>query len=86
MLIDRRDFLVGMALGAVASVLGVLRTRATPIAAAQAIGIAETDATAIPADVSRIAFMIDGWSIEDDSAIGDQAWIRIDRSWRTGWR
>jgi hypothetical protein len=76
MMIDRRDFLVGMALGAVASVLGVLRTQATPIAAAQAIDIAAHD----------IAFMIDGWSMQDDSATGDQVWIWIDRSWRTAWR
>ena len=78
MMIDRRGFLARMALATAAPVLGALRAQATPIAA--------TQATPIAADVSCVAFMIDGWSIQDDSASGDRVWIRIDRSWRTAWR
>ena len=78
MMIDRRGFLVSMALATVAPVLGALRTRPKPIAT--------TQATSVATDLSSTAFMIDGWSTQDDSAIGDQIWIRIDRSWRTAWR
>ena len=78
MMIDRRGFLVRTALVTVAPVLGLSRTQATP-------PIATAEATPVAACVSGIAFMIDGWSMQDDSATGDQVWIRIDRLWRTAW-
>jgi hypothetical protein len=35
---------------------------------------------------SRVVFMIRGWSIQDDRAGANQAWITVSNSWRTAWR
>lgn len=36
------------------------------------------------ANSSRLVFMIDGWSVPNDSA--EEVWISVGRSWRTAWR
>jgi hypothetical protein len=34
----------------------------------------------------RVVFMIRGWSVQDDGAGADQAWITVSNSWRSAWR
>ena len=75
MMIDRRAFVAGTALVAVAPTLGLLPTQAGPSVAAPSAATA-----------ARIVFMIEGWSAQDDSTKDDQLWVRVDRSWRTAWR
>ena len=70
MTVDRRTFLAGAALVAVAPAM-------------------EMPAQKIPnqpANTKRVAFMIDGWSAQDDNDAADQLWIRVGHSWRTAWR
>jgi hypothetical protein len=70
MIIDRRDFIAGAALVAVARSLQLLPPqRSQPIM-----------------NLSYPAFMIDGWSVQDSSDATSQVWIRVDRSWRVAWR
>ena len=75
MMIDRRTFVAGTALVAVAPTLGLLPTQAGPSVAAPSAATA-----------ARIVFMIEGWSVQDERTTADQVWIRIGRSWRTAWR
>ena len=70
MMIDRRAFVAGSALVAVAPACGLL-----PLNAA-------ADVT----DERSPVLMIDGWSPQDDSDPGNQVWIRIGHGWRTAWR
>jgi hypothetical protein len=70
MMIDRRTFVAGAALAAIAPSLELLTTQ---------LSAGETD-------VNRVAFMIEGWSIRDKSGASDEVWIRLDRSWRGSWR
>ena len=70
MTIDRRDFVAGVALSAVAPALSLLPTSPPTLAA----------------ELSPMIMMIDGWSIDDGSEAPDRVWIRVDRSWRAVWR
>jgi hypothetical protein len=70
MTVDRRTFLAGAAL----------------VAVAPAMEISVRNVPKQPANSKRIAFMIDGWSSQDDNVAADQLWFRVGRSWRTAWR
>jgi hypothetical protein len=69
-MIDRRDFIAGTTLIFVAPTLQLLPSQQPSSVASQ----------------SRVVFMIDGWSVQDDRADANQVWIRISNSWRTAWR
>jgi len=70
MMIDRRAFVAGAALAAVAPAFELLPAQ-LPSAAA---------------DVHHPFFLIDGWSTEDDSPVAWTLWFVVSRSWRTAWR
>jgi hypothetical protein len=70
MTIDRRTFITGAALVAIAPSLELLPRQ---------ISAGDEDA-------NRIVFLIDGWSIEDGSGAPGRLWIRLDPSWRAAWR
>jgi hypothetical protein len=70
MTIDRRAFVAGTAL----------------LAVAPACGLLQLDAAVNLADVRSPVLMIDGWSVQGDSDPGDQVWIKIGHGWRTAWR
>jgi hypothetical protein len=70
MMVDRRAFVAGAALLAVAPACGPL----------------PPEAAANVADVGPPVLMIDGWSVQDDSDPGNQVWIKIGHGWRTAWR
>ena len=75
MSIDRRAFVAGTALVVVAPGLDLLPTQALASAS-----------TANARNVSRVVFMIEGWSARDAGSKDDEVWIRIGHSWRTAWR
>jgi hypothetical protein len=68
MIIDRRAFVAGTTLAAFVPALEFLPL---PLSAPAA-------------NVSRLVFMIDGWSVPSDG--DDEVWFRVGRSWRTAWR
>ena len=70
MTVDRRTFVAGTAL----------------LAVAPACGLLPLDAAANVADARSPVLMIDGWSVQDDSDPGNQVWIKIGHGWRTAWR
>ena len=70
MTIDRRTFVTGAALVAIAPSLKLLSGQ---------ISAHEEEA-------NRTVFMIDGWSIQDNSDTSDQMWLRLGHSWRVAWR
>jgi hypothetical protein len=70
MTIDRRDFLTGVALTAVAPTLSFLP--ASP--------------PALAAEISHPVMMIEGWSVPDEINAAAAIWLRVDRSWRAVWR
>jgi hypothetical protein len=70
MTIDRRTFVTGAALVAIAPSLELLSGQ---------ISVREND-------VNRVVFLIDGWSIQDDIHTSDQVWLRLGHSWRVAWR
>jgi hypothetical protein len=70
MMIDRRGFVAGAALIAIAPI----RALSTPPPSLHA------------ATMSSTLFMIDGWSVRRDDEATDQVWIRIGHGWRTAWR
>jgi len=70
MTIDRRDFVTGVALTAVAPALSLLPA-SPPIDAAE---------------FNPLIMMIEGWSIDEGDEAADRVWIRLDRSWRAAWR
>ena len=70
MTIDRRTFVTGAALVAIAPSLELLSGQ---------ISVREND-------VNRIVFLIDGWSIQDDIRTSDHVWLRLGHSWRVAWR
>jgi hypothetical protein len=70
MMIDRRDFVAGVAVAAVAPTLPLLSDLRPALAA----------------ELRPLVLMIDGWSAPDERTGADVAWIRINRSWRTAWR
>ena len=69
-MVDRRVFVAGTAL----------------LAVAPACGLLPLDAAANAADVPSPVIMIDGWSVQDDSDPGNQVWIKVGHGWRTAWR
>jgi hypothetical protein len=69
-MIDRRTFVAAAALAVVAPIPDLLTRPCT----LPAIG------------ASRVAFLIDGWSVQTHEEAADQMWIKIDRGWRTSWR
>ncbi len=70
MTLDRRAFIVGTGIVAMAPVCELW-----PL-----------PAPARAADVRQVEFMIEGWSMDDGSASPDRVWLRLDRSWRAAWR
>ena len=70
MMIDRRNFVTGAALVAVAPTLRL--PPASP----------PTVATGL----SHPVMMIEGWSVSDERSSAAATWIRVDRSWRIAWR
>lgn len=74
-MIDRRDFMVGTALVAIAPPFELLPTPIAPH----------------DTNRGRPILMINGWSTaqaegDNADAASDQVWITVDRSWRTSWR
>jgi hypothetical protein len=70
MMIDRRDFIASATLVFVAPAIHLLPSQQSSSAASQ----------------RRVAFMIRGWSVQDDRADANQVWITVSNSWRTAWR
>ena len=70
MMIDRREFIAIATSVFVALAVHLLPSQQPPSAASQ----------------SRVVFMIRGWSVQDDRAGPNQAWITVSNSWRTAWR
>jgi hypothetical protein len=70
MMIDRRNFIVSATMVCVAPAIHLLPRQQPSSAATQ----------------SRVVFMIHGWSVQDDRADANQAWITVSNSWRTAWR
>jgi hypothetical protein len=70
MMIDRRKFVSGTALVAVAPTLRLLPA-ALPMPAAE---------------TKRVVMKIYGWSTPGQGGTDEEVWIRVDRSWRTAWR
>ena len=70
MIINRRDFIAG----------------ATLVFIAPAIRLLPSQQPSSAADQSRVVFMIRGWSVQDDPASADQAWVTVSNSWRAAWR
>ena len=66
----RRDFIASATLVFVAPAIHLLPSQQPSSAASQ----------------SRVVFMIRGWSVQDDRAGANQAWITISNSWRAAWR
>jgi hypothetical protein len=71
MIVDRRVFVAGAALAAVAPALQVLPAGA---------------AVPTLNDVGQPTFMISGWSRQDNPNPDDQVWLRVGHGWRIGWR
>ena len=69
-MIDRREFLSGTALVAVAPTLSLLPV-ALPTPAAE---------------TNRLVMKIYGWSTPGQRGTDKELWITVDRSWRTAWR
>jgi hypothetical protein len=59
---------------------------ATLVFVAPAIHLLPSQQPSSAATQSRVVFMIRGWSVQDDRAGANQAWITISNSWRAGWR
>ncbi|MBT1510307.1 hypothetical protein KIP88_07305 [Bradyrhizobium sp. SRL28] len=70
MIVDRRVFVAGAAVAAVAPAFRMLPAKAA---------VPETAA------IQQPAFMISGWSAEDGS-VDNQVWLRVGLGWRTAWR
>jgi hypothetical protein len=70
MTINRREFLVGTAVMALAPTLKLLPSLRT------------SNAT----ELNPVTFMIDVWSSQDHSETANLVWMRIGHSWRTNWR
>ena len=70
MMIDRREFIASATLLFVAPSIHLLPSQQPSSAASQ----------------SRVVFMINGWSVQDDSAGTDHVWITVSNSWRAAWR
>ena len=69
-MIDRRTFVAGTALVALAPTANLLR-----------VELANSESPA-----GQRVLMIDGWNVPGESNAVDAVWIRIGHSWRTAWR
>jgi hypothetical protein len=56
------------------------------LAAAPAIQLLASQQSSSATSQSRVDFMIRGWSVQDDRAGVNQAWITVSNSWQTAWR
>jgi hypothetical protein len=70
MMIDRRNFIASTIVLAAAPPIQLLASQQSSSATSQ----------------SRVDFMIRGWSVKDDRAVVNQAWITVSNSWRAAWR
>jgi hypothetical protein len=70
MIIDRREFIVGTAVVAVAPTF-----KLSP-------RLHASDETGL----RPVTFMIEGWSFQADSGAANLVWMRIGHAWRTTWR
>jgi hypothetical protein len=71
MIVDRRVFVAGAAVAAIAPALRIFPAEA----AVPALN-----------DVIQPVFMISGWSRQDGTDPDDQVWLRVGHGWRTVWR
>jgi hypothetical protein len=69
-MIDRREFVSGTTLVAIAPTVSLLPV-ALPTRAAE---------------TNRLVMKIDGWSTPDQRGADEEVWITVSRSWRTAWR
>ena len=70
MMIDRRTFIAGAMVAAVAPATDLLAWPLVPSA----------DGT------GGVVFLVQGWSDQSCDESADQIWLRIDRGWRASWR
>jgi hypothetical protein len=70
MMINRRTFVAGAVVAAVAPTPDLLARLSAPPAEAK----------------GRVVFLVEGWSVQSDDETADRMWLRIDRGWRTSWR
>jgi len=70
MMIDRRDFVAGVALTTMVPALPLLPALLPTLAT----------------QLTPLTLRIEGWSDPEESGAADVAWIRIGHSWRTAWR
>ena len=70
MMIDRRTFIAGAMVAAVAPATNLLASPSGPSA----------DGT------GGVVFLVEGWSDQSSDESADQIWLRIDRGWRASWR
>jgi hypothetical protein len=66
----RRDFIASASVAFVGPAIHLLPSQQPSSAASQ----------------GRVFFMIHGWSVQEDRAGANQAWITVSNSWRTAWR
>jgi hypothetical protein len=70
MIVDRRVFVAGTALAAIAPALRIFPVKAALLE---------------PTAIEQPTLMISGWS-EDVGSIDNQVWLRVGLGWRTAWR
>ena len=70
MMIDRRNFVTGVALTTMVPALPLLPASPPTLAT----------------ELSPLALRIEGWSDPGESGAPDVAWISVGHSWRTAWR
>ena len=70
MLIDRRNFVTGVALTTIMPTLPLFPVSPPTLAT----------------ELSPLALRIEGWNDAEESGPQDVAWIRIGHAWRTAWR
>jgi hypothetical protein len=82
MIIDRRTFIQGSAFVASTSAFATLIPGSL---AAQVQSVQHKRVLGETAD-SSVVFKIDGWSLDTKSPEENEAFLRINQSWRTAWR
>jgi hypothetical protein len=70
MMIDRRNFVTGVALTTMVPALPLL----------------EASPPTLARKLSPLALRIEGWSDPAESGAPDMVWISVGHSWRTAWR
>ena len=56
------------------------------LAAAPPIQLLASQQSSSATSQRRVDFMIRGWSVQDDRAGVNQAWITVNNSWQAAWR